>query len=311
MMKPKITVIIPSYNVETLIMDALDSIYEQGISKDQYEVLIIDDGSKDKTRNVVNDWINEKKVDNFKYYIKQNGNWGSVINYAKNNNLINGEYVTILDADDMFAKNCFSSFIEKMDKNYDLIFSNFYRKRMDSLIKTKVMFSKSKEVEIKKSFTAWSIPLCKFFKTELFLKQNDLREGVSYQDQILFHYFVSQCKSIYFIDDYLGIYFENREGSSTAQAWNENRINLWCSNMNKLLELKNNSVTAYVMMMIHHCYKNSPYQFRHLVKVNSKYVKLFKKAKFYWLQPGVRMLAKMIFTIGVFKIIQNSKKDNN
>ncbi|WP_022935179.1 glycosyltransferase family 2 protein [Mesomycoplasma moatsii] len=305
----KLTIIIPSYNVGSFITKALESIKNQSI-KNQYEVLIIDDGSKDDTGKIVKEWIEKNNLSNsFKYYLKTNGNWGSVINYVKDKKLVNGKYISILDADDYFLDNCFEKVFLHIDKNYDLIVSNFFRKRKNKLVNTKVMFSsKSKVLKKERSFSAWSIPLCKFFKYELFNQLENLKENVSYQDQILFNRFLIRSKSIYFIKKNLGVYYENREGSSTRAAWNENRINLWCENMNNLLALDSREVNAYVMMMIDYCYRNSSKELKHLVKIESKYIEKFKKAKFTWLYFGTRILAKFIFTISTRKIIKNSKQ---
>ena len=310
-MNKKLTIIIPTYNVEKYILTALNSIKnQQNCNPNDYEVLIVDDGSKDNTKNIIHQWLSENKLDSFKYILKSNGNWGSVINHVKNNNLITGEYVTILDADDWFENNCFSKIFEIIDiKNPEIIISNFYRGNQNKKKKTKVMFrAREGFIAKKRSFTAWSIPMCKFFKTSLFLSLDNLREGVSYQDQILFHSLVLKSNSIYFVNKCLGTYYENREGSSTTEQWNLKRINLWCNNMNKLLSLNSKEIAAYVMMMIDHCYKMSSKELKNNVLINKEYIKLFKSSKFYWVPFGTRWIAKLIFIISTKKIIKNSLK---
>ena len=137
----------------------------------------------------------------------------------------------------------------------------------------------------------------------------DLKENVSYQDQILFHSFVlKKAENIYFINKNLGIYFENRDGSSTSLEWNEKRIKLWCSNMDFLLSLKSKQINAYVMLMINHCKNKAPKNLKYLVKIKREYIKEFKKAKFTWLNFGIRWFAKIVFSIATMRILKNSKK---
>ncbi len=305
-----LTIIIPSYNTKNFILTALESIklQKQLIT---YEVLIIDDGSKDETFDIVNNWIKQNRNDeSFKLIRKENGNWGSVINYAKNNNLIKGRYVTILDADDYFFNNCFDELAKVINKDYDMIIGNFYRTRKDKLKKTHVMFgNKSKEFKKEQAHTGWSIPLCKFFKTSLFIQMENLREKVSYQDQILYHFFVNKfANRIYFISKFIGVYYENREGSSTTMNWDKNRINLWCNNMNKILSLNSHEASAYVKMMMRHCYSNADKNLKNIVVINKEYIDLFKKAKFKWIPPYLAWIAKIIFVLLTLPIVKNSKK---
>lgn len=309
-----LSIIIPAYNVEQYISKALNSIKNQNFSNDLYEVIIVDDGSTDNTKKVIFDWIkkNQKYKKNIKYFYKNNGNWGSVINYVIENNLIkNSKYTTILDADDVFANNCFFELYKaSINDDYDLIISNFYRNNNNNKIKkTNVIYSwKSKSIKRNKSHTAWSIPLCKFFKTSLFVNIKKLKENVSYQDQILFHSFVLSSNKIFFIKKFLGIYLENREGSSTSLKWDEKRINLWCSNMNYLLSLKSKEISAYVQMMIDYCKRNSPKNKRNLIKIEQDNIFIFKKAKFSWLPFYFNFLAKIIF---YFKTKKITKTNNN
>ena len=52
----KASVIIPAYNAENTLSNCLQALLEQSTSKDEYEIIVIDDGSKDKTVEVARDW---------------------------------------------------------------------------------------------------------------------------------------------------------------------------------------------------------------------------------------------------------------
>ena len=57
--RPRISVIIPTYNEAELIEDRLDNIYKQNYPKDRLEVIVVDDNSDDETVKLVKKWSSE------------------------------------------------------------------------------------------------------------------------------------------------------------------------------------------------------------------------------------------------------------
>lgn len=302
----KLSIIIPIYNVEKFVTKALESINNQKkINKKDFEVIIVNDGSNDGSEKVILEWISNNKVTNFYYYKKENGNWGSVINFVKNNNLIKGKYLSILDADDYYNDETFENLFKVIEKNdWDLVLSNYFENKNGKFKKAHVLFAKQGEIDSKRAHTGWSIPLCKFFKREIFQKMADLKEGVSYQDQILYHSFVLNSKKIYFIKKSLGVYWVGRVGSSTLEKWNKKRIQLWSSNMNRLLELNSPQITAYVIMMTFHAKNKIKKEDYKYFKIDKENIISFKKASFDWLPFGLRTIAKIYMNSSIKKIIK-------
>ena len=50
---PKISVIIPAYNHEKYIGRCLRSVFDQSINEEDYEIIVINDGSKDNTKEII------------------------------------------------------------------------------------------------------------------------------------------------------------------------------------------------------------------------------------------------------------------
>ena len=61
-MKPKISIIVPAFNQENFISRCLRSILDQSLDRQLYEIIVIDDGSTDKTEFVINLFKDEIKL---------------------------------------------------------------------------------------------------------------------------------------------------------------------------------------------------------------------------------------------------------
>lgn len=92
---PKVSVIIPVYNVEDYIEKCLDSVVNQTI--DDIEIIIVNDGSEDKSKEKINKYL-EKYKDKIKYFEKENGGLSSARNFGMPH--ATGEYIAFLDSDD-------------------------------------------------------------------------------------------------------------------------------------------------------------------------------------------------------------------
>lgn len=114
----KVSVIIPVYNQENLITKALDSIPE----RDDIEIIVIDDGSTDKTNCNVLNYILLHPHKTIKLLINnENKGVGYTVNKGYDN--AKGEYVVLLGSDDYFYTNNFKKIIKKLDGT-DLIYFN-------------------------------------------------------------------------------------------------------------------------------------------------------------------------------------------
>lgn len=92
----KVSVIIPMYNSEKTIARALDSVLNQTITP--YEIIVIDDGSKDDSYSIVQNYINQNQ--NFRFLLLKKANGG--VSSARNAGLKNatGSLIAFLDSDD-------------------------------------------------------------------------------------------------------------------------------------------------------------------------------------------------------------------
>ena len=117
---PTVSVIIPTYNRSKLVKEAIESVIGQDYTN--FEILIIDDGSIDDTRSVI-EQIPDRRV---KYFYKDNGGQRSAQNFGITK--AQGDFVAFLDSDDLCPKNHLAPMINSLIDNleYSVAYSLVY-----------------------------------------------------------------------------------------------------------------------------------------------------------------------------------------
>ncbi|MGN0282383.1 MAG: glycosyltransferase [Prevotella sp.] len=99
MNNPKLSIIIPLYNCEKYIKQCLDSIFAQNLESSDFEVIIVDDGSKDNSFSIASNYAQEH--DNIQIIKQENQGVACTRNNALSK--ASGNYITFVDADDMLV----------------------------------------------------------------------------------------------------------------------------------------------------------------------------------------------------------------
>lgn len=107
-MIPYISVVIPSYNRSTLAAQAIESVLAQ--SYGDFEIVFVDDGSSDDTREVI-DAYNDSRI---RYIFQENAGLGA----ARNTGIAQaqGRCVAFLDSDDLFLPQCLESHVNTLEQ---------------------------------------------------------------------------------------------------------------------------------------------------------------------------------------------------
>ncbi len=114
---PDISVIIPCYNSSLTICNALKSLENQKYQN--FEVIIIDDGSIDDTQNIIKEYAGNSKL-KIRYFKQKNGGVSSARNFGIQ--MAIGKYLAFLDADDYYRDNFLITLLDSIEK-YDCDFS--------------------------------------------------------------------------------------------------------------------------------------------------------------------------------------------
>ncbi len=121
----KISVAMASYNGADFIIEQLESVINQ--TKKVDEIIICDDGSKDKTFEIVTNYIKEKKLENLIKLVKNEENLGYASNFLKAVSLTTGDYIFFCDQDDLWVEDKVEKMTSLMEANtkIDLLCSEF------------------------------------------------------------------------------------------------------------------------------------------------------------------------------------------
>ncbi len=125
----KLSILIPMYNAKNYIGNCIDSIINQDISKNDYEIIIIDDGSKDNSVDLVKAYAKQYK----NISLHQEPNSGAYSTRNKLLKLAKGDYIYNLDADDYIVRNCLGALLKIAEsKQLDIIgFDTFETSNLD------------------------------------------------------------------------------------------------------------------------------------------------------------------------------------
>ena len=112
--QPLVSIIIPAYNAEKYIAKAIESVISQDYQN--WELIIINDASKDGTEKAVSIFLNDNRIK----IITNTQNLGISKNRNLGIKLVKGKYIAMLDSDDIWLeKNKISKQVEFLEENID------------------------------------------------------------------------------------------------------------------------------------------------------------------------------------------------
>ena len=203
MQPPAISIIAPMYNVEQYVGQCLDSILSQTF--ENYEVIIVDDCSKDKSITVVESYIPkfEGRLKLFKLK-KNSGGAGIPRNLAIK--LSRGEYIANIDSDDMFTKTALEDFFNvAKETNADVVHAerHYVSKAENINAETPLEIESYEKVEFVKKPTLeteniaerivryingayWGFPWTKFCRRDFLIENNIEFPAIMTRDDLMF-----------------------------------------------------------------------------------------------------------------------------
>ena len=217
----QISFVVPCYNSEAYMEHCIESLL---IGGDDIEIIIIDDGSKDKTGKIADKYA-KKYPKIVKVHHQENGGHGEGINQGLK--LATGRYFKVIDSDDWADEKSYKTLLKKIKKiDSDLIIMNYVYTytdgRKDQVIDFSNVFPSNQEctwADTKKFKTTQYLSLHSLmYKKEVLDKTNiELPKHCFYEDNLFIYLPMINVKSIYYLPLDFYRYFIGREDQSVQE----------------------------------------------------------------------------------------------
>lgn len=119
-MKTKVGIVLPSYNKEDYLEETINSIIQQTFN--DWELIIIDNCSTDNSKKIIENYSERKQITSI--FLKRNMG----VSFSRNLGIriLNSEYISFIDADDLWKSNKLQNQISFMEKNnYDFTYTDY------------------------------------------------------------------------------------------------------------------------------------------------------------------------------------------
>jgi len=229
---PKVSIIVPVYNVEEYLETCLDSLVNQTLK--DIEIIVVNDGTKDNSQKIIDKYI-KKYPKLVKGYIKENGGLSSARNYGLK--YAKGEYIAFVDSDDWVELDMYEKMYNKaITKNFDMVVCDlkyiYPNKEMNA--KSNISHDITDKSMIKKTMlniypSAWN----KIFKKELFKSKVKFKEKVWFEDVEFLYRLYPYINSIGVVKEPFYNYLQ-REGAITSTF--DKRLFHYVDNWNGIIE---------------------------------------------------------------------------
>ena len=130
-MTPRLSIIIPAYNVERFIVETLESIRTQTFT--DWECILVDDGSKDATAAVIDQWIPQDP--RFRLLRQTNAGVAAARNAGFAHSTPATPYITFMDADDVYLPHAFATLLDALDHQPAMVGAHGLANMIDHLSK--------------------------------------------------------------------------------------------------------------------------------------------------------------------------------
>lgn len=217
---PKISVIVPVYNVEPYIVKCLDSLVASTLK--DLEILIIDDGSKDHSIDLALPY--QEKYENITILTKTNGGLSDARNFGLS--MAIGEYISFIDSDDYVDPNMFLKMYEAAkEHDSDIVCCDMYYVEDDQFkYSVAADFTCSSYAENKGVISINNSANNKIYRRS-FLEDKQFPKGMWYEDLAVIPTWLAEANCIVHLNEAM-YYYVQRKGS-IAHSVNEKIFDIY------------------------------------------------------------------------------------
>lgn len=237
-----LSIIIPTYNMEKYLARCLNSVIVGNESRCDFEILVINDGSKDYSLKIA-EQFKDKYPNIIRVIDKENGNYGSCVNRGLKE--ATGKYFRILDADDTFQVGALEIMLDSLSSSDEDMIVSLYSYLYDLTGRKKQIVPNG--IQYDKLYHGYDFSgdgndvilsmHAVTYKTAL-LRDIGLKldEGVSYTDLEYIYFPLKAIKSLKFLDIDLYEYHIGREGQTVDPKSQAKSINSFLTVTKRLVD---------------------------------------------------------------------------
>lgn len=231
---PKVSVIVPIYNVEKYLEKCINSLLSQTL--EDIQIILVNDGSKDNSGNIAKEY--EKNNKNRIIYVeKENGGLSDARNYGLK--YATGDFVAFLDSDDYIEKNAYEEMYNKaIEENADYVECDFIWEFPNKIrVDKQYPYKNKKEMLSFVRVVAWN----KLIKSQLITDNNlEFPKGLRYEDVEFTYKLIPFVNKFAYVDKPF-IHYVQREGS-IANVQNERTAEIFTVLDNVIEFYKKNNI---------------------------------------------------------------------
>ena len=231
---PKVSVIVPIYNVEKYLEKCINSLLSQTL--EDIQIILVNDGSKDNSGNIAKEY--EKNNKNRIIYVeKENGGLSDARNYGLK--YATGDFIAFLDSDDYIEKNAYEEMYNKAIKeNADYVECDFIWEFPNKIrVDKQYPYKNKKEMLSFVRVVAWN----KLIKRQLITDNNlEFPKGLRYEDIEFTYKLIPFVNKFAYVDKPF-IHYVQREGS-IANVQNERTAEIFTVLDNVIEFYKENNI---------------------------------------------------------------------
>lgn len=197
-----VSIILPIYNVATLIPRCMDSIYSQNVDDYSFEIIAVNDGSTDNSKEIIKEY--QKKHNNIILIEQKNQGVAS----ARNNGIrhSSGDYLLFIDPDDALCECALASFVKLVSKRKSPIFvMRSFNNDVDEVYVWHNLYNSGDNINcieaINKGYVRGSVCGCAFQRDFIVINKIQFPVGVrNGEDTFFFFLCMSYCDKLCFHD---------------------------------------------------------------------------------------------------------------
>ena len=231
---PKVSVIVPIYNVEKYLEKCINSLLSQTL--EDIQIILVNDGSKDNSGNIAKEY-EKNNNDRVIYVEKENGGLSDARNYGLK--YATGDFIAFLDSDDYIEKIVYEGVYNKaIEENADYVECDFIWEFPNKIrVDKQYPYKNKKEMLSFVRVVAWN----KLIKRQLIIDNNlEFPKGLRYEDIEFTYKLIPFVNKFAYVDKPF-IHYVQREGS-IANVQNERTAEIFTVLDNVIEFYKKNNI---------------------------------------------------------------------